>query len=114
MRYKIFLLPFPFDDFSAQKVRPAICLTQSIGSYHHVVVAFITSQIPKDLTNSDIIIEEGTDLFYKTGLKVTSTIRLHRLTTVPVSLIIRELGEATKNLQYQINIKLQTLFNLKL
>ncbi len=27
MRGKIVLLPFPFDDFSATKVRPALCLT---------------------------------------------------------------------------------------
>ena len=26
MKYKIVLVPFPFDDFSGTKVRPALCL----------------------------------------------------------------------------------------
>ncbi len=46
MRGKIVLLPFPFDDFSATKVRPALCLTDGIGSHGHVVVAFISSKLP--------------------------------------------------------------------
>jgi len=28
----IILVPFPFDDFSASKVRPALCLTAEIGN----------------------------------------------------------------------------------
>lgn len=39
MKYKIVLVPFPFDDLSATKVRPAICLTDSISAYQHVVAA---------------------------------------------------------------------------
>ena len=38
----IVLVPFPFDDLSATKVRPALCLTERLGSHDHVVVAFIT------------------------------------------------------------------------
>ena len=30
-RGKVVLLPFPFDDLSAAKVRPAVCLTHPIG-----------------------------------------------------------------------------------
>ncbi len=46
MRGKIVLLPFPFDDFSATKVRPALCLTDEIGPHGQVVVAFISSKLP--------------------------------------------------------------------
>ena len=31
LKGKIVLVPFPFDDLSATKVRPAVCLTDSIG-----------------------------------------------------------------------------------
>lgn len=37
IRHSIVLVPFPFDDFSATKVRPAICLTSELGQYHHVI-----------------------------------------------------------------------------
>ncbi len=113
MKYKIILVPFPFDDFSAHKVRPAICLTDPIGKYNHIVIAFITSQVPSGLNKTDIVVEEGTKYFNKTGLKITSTIRIHRLVTVPVGLIKRELGKAPTELQKEIKQRLQELFDLK-
>jgi len=54
----IVLVPFPFDDFSVTKVRPALCLTNEIGKYNHVIIAFISSKIPDDLIESDIIIKK--------------------------------------------------------
>ena len=113
MRYKIVLVPFPFDDFSSFKVRPAICLTDKIGKFEHVVIAFITSQLKGDKSASDIVIEKASKHFERTGLKVTSSIRLHRLVTVPVELIKRELGVASLPLQKEIKLKLKELFELK-
>ena len=46
---KITLVPFPFDDLSSAKVRPAVCLTEEIGPHHQVIIAFITSQVPSNL-----------------------------------------------------------------
>lgn len=40
MQFKIVLVPFPFDDLSGKKVRPALCLTEKISNYNHVVIAF--------------------------------------------------------------------------
>jgi len=40
IKNSIVLVPFPFDDFSVLKVRPAICLTSEIGKYNHVIIAF--------------------------------------------------------------------------
>ena len=54
---KIFLVPFPFDDVSATKVRPAVCLTEPIGVYRHVVLAFITSQVPADSVDPDLALD---------------------------------------------------------
>jgi mRNA interferase MazF len=39
-RGKIVLVPFPFDDLAAAKVRPALCLTDPVGAHNHVVLAF--------------------------------------------------------------------------
>lgn len=55
IKNSIVLVPFPFDDFTDIKVRPAICLTNEMSIYKHVIIAFITSKIPDDLIESDLI-----------------------------------------------------------
>ncbi len=112
IKNKIVLVPFPFDDFSLTKVRPAICLTSTIGKYNHVVIAFISSKIPDEINDSDIIIIKSDKICSGTGLVVDSIIRLHRLVTIPKSLIKRKLGEASDSLIYEINSKLIQLFEL--
>lgn len=47
-RGKVVLVPFPFDDLSATKVRPVVCLTEPLGAHRHVILAFISSQMPTD------------------------------------------------------------------
>jgi mRNA interferase MazF len=46
MRYDVVLVPFPFDDLTGTKVRPAVCLTDILGVHRHVVLAFVTSVVP--------------------------------------------------------------------
>ena len=87
MKYKIVLVPFPFDDFSNTKVLPAICLTDKISKYKHVVIAFITSQISNATEETDIKITN----IENTGLKTSSAIKLHRIVTIPTNLIKRDL-----------------------
>lgn len=89
MKYKIVLVPFPFDDFSETKVRPALCLTEKTGKHHHVVIAFITSKTPLDKTSTDVVLEMSEE----SGLKVDSVLKLHRLTTIPAALIKRATGD---------------------
>ena len=112
-RGKIVLVPFPFDDLSSSKVRPAVCLTEPTGTHRHVVLAFITSKTPDDLLVSDIILSDQHPDFSTIGLRISSTLRLHRLLTVTTSLIQRELGKLTNSLQKEVDEKLRTLFGLK-
>ena len=107
---KVVLVPFPFDDLSAAKVRPATCLTNPIGVHRHVVLAFITSRIPAPLVSSDLVLDVGDPDFPMTGLRVSSTLRLHRLMTVTTSIIQRELGELSPRMQAEVNAKLRDLF----
>ncbi len=111
-RYKIVLIPFPFDDLSTSKVRPAVCLTDPIGPHKHVILAFITSKAPDNPARTDLIIDASAPDFSMTGLKVTSTIRLHRLMTVTTALILRQLGELSPEMGSQIKERLATLFDL--
>lgn len=112
-KHKIVLISFPFDDLSSAKVRPAPCLTQSIGPHQHVILAFITSQIVSSPLPTDLLIDMSDPDFKATGLRVASTIQLHRLMTAGTSLIRRELGSLSPRLQLQVEQRLRLLFGLQ-
>ncbi|MBV9791012.1 MAG: type II toxin-antitoxin system PemK/MazF family toxin [Chloroflexi bacterium] len=112
MKYKVVLVPFPFDDLSSAKVRPAVCLTRAIGLHSHVVLAFITSRIPQSLLPTDLVIDTNDPDTATTGLHVSSTLQLHRLMTVTTKLISRELGSLSPALQTQVEHRLRGLFGL--
>lgn len=103
IKYQIVLVPFPFDDFSGTKVRPAICLTEETGVYKHIVIAFISSQIPSQVEPTELLLERRDSDFTKTGLLVDSIIRLHRVVTIPKSLIKRQLGHLPSRLETEID-----------
>lgn len=69
IKNSIVLVPFPFDDFSASKVRPALCLTNEIGSYKHIIIAFISSRIPEHLIDSDTLIKKHQYFFVRVSLR---------------------------------------------
>jgi mRNA interferase MazF len=112
IKNSIVLVPFPFDDYSTFKVRPALCLTEVIGKYDYIVIAFISSKIPDDLIDSDIIIEKDSNNYIGTGLTVGSVIRLHKIVTIPKSLIKRRLGLVNDSIDKMIRNKLQLLFKI--
>jgi len=109
---KVVLVPFPFDDLTGEKVRPAVCLTNPIGFHRHIVLAFITSRIPNDLLDTDVVLDSSHADFNVTGLHMSSTLRLHRLMTVTTALIKRELGELSPKMRADVVEKLRKLFGL--
>lgn len=112
-KYKVVLVPFPFDDLSSGKVRPAVCLTEPIGPHRHVILAFITSRVPGQPLATDLVIDSRDANFTTTGLRVSSTLQLHRLMTATTGLIRRELGQLSPRMQTQVNKRLRKLFGLK-
>ena len=110
---RIVLVPFPFDDMTASKVRPAVCLTDPIGPYRHIVVAFVSSQVPVDIAATDVLLNPQRADFGATGLRVASVLRLHRLVTLTTGLIHRELGKLSQASQQEVDQKLAVLFGLK-
>jgi mRNA interferase MazF len=111
-RGKVVLVPFPFDDLSDNKVRPALCLTDPIGPNRHVVLAFLTSRVDSPASATDLVLSPNETGFAGTGLRVASTLRLHRLMTVTTSLIRRELGILPPKLQEDVDVRLRGLFRL--
>ncbi len=112
-RHKIVLVSFPFDDLSASKVRPAVCLTDPIGPHRHVVFAFITSRVPEQPSETDLVLFSTEIDFSRTGLRVSSTIQLHRLMTATTALIQRELGFLSPRMQSDVSLRLRILFGLQ-
>ena len=75
MRGDVILVPFPFEDLTGSKVRPAVCLTDSIGVHRHIVIAFISSVVPAVSEPSDLLIDPSDPAFTRTGLRVRSVVR---------------------------------------
>jgi hypothetical protein len=67
----IILVRFPYTDFSAEKLRPALVLYEG---YLDITVAYITGQIPTKLLPSDLLISPGTPSFTNAGLKENSVL----------------------------------------
>ena len=111
-KHKVVLVPFPFDDLSSNKVRPAVCLTDPIGPHDHIILAFITSRIPASPLKTDLVIDASHPDFASTGLRVSSTLQLHRLMTITQTLLRRELGVLSPALQAQVDDRLRKLFDL--
>lgn len=112
-KHKVVLVPFPFDDLSSTKVRPAVCLTDPIGPHKHVVLAFITSRVPAEPLSTDLIFAENDEDFAATGLRVSSALQLHRMITVTTGIFIRELGRLPETKQKKVEEKLKLLFGIE-
>ncbi|MEJ2212440.1 MAG: type II toxin-antitoxin system PemK/MazF family toxin [Anaerolineae bacterium] len=111
-KYKVVLVPFPFDDLSSSKVRPAVCMTDPIGPHHHVILAFITSRMSPDPLPTDVVLDANESDFAATGLHVSSTLQVHRLMTATTGLIQRELGSLPPGKQVEVDLRLRALFGL--
>jgi mRNA interferase MazF len=109
-RGKVVLVPFPFDDLATQKARPAVCLTEPLTSHRHIVLAFVTSRQLDEPLDTDIVLDPIDPGFAQTGLQVRSTIRIHRLLTVASSIIKRELGTLSPDLQARVADGVRRLF----
>ncbi|MGB9760624.1 MAG: type II toxin-antitoxin system PemK/MazF family toxin [Thermoproteota archaeon] len=85
MKGKIVLVPFPFTDLTAVKLRPALVLFEG---ERDVVVAFISSRIPDEFKPTDVLIKETHPDFKITGLKTSSVIKLDKIATLSKSMVM--------------------------
>ena len=109
MKGKIVLLPFPFTNLTSTKRRPALVLLERPND---VVVAFISSIIPKPIEDHQVILDKNHKSFTITGLKVSSTIYLDKIATIDKKLIIGELGQISNDIKREVNKRIQKLYTL--
>jgi len=109
MKGKIILVPFPYNDLTITKLRPALVIHEGESD---VILAFISSKPPSKLSEADLLLTKEHPSFEKTGLKTDSLIRLDKVVTVLKDLIVGEIGEFDNALKNEINAKPQRLFRL--
>ena len=109
MKGKIVLLPFPFTNLTTTKRRPALVLLERPND---VVVAFISSIIPKSIEDHHVFLDKNHKLFSTTGLKVNSTIHLDKIATIDKKLIIGELGQISDDIKYEVTKRIKKLYTL--
>lgn len=109
-RGDIVLVTFPFTDLSGSKKRPAVVLQTETPQSVDIILAFISSILPKSPGKNEIILLPSQRDFATTGLKVPSVIRLDKLATIDRRLVVRKLGRLTpKQLNRIDDLLLQAL-----
>lgn len=109
MKGKIVLVPFPFTDLTAAKLRPALVIHEG---KEDVVVAFISSKVQSELTETDVLVGKKDAGFKKSGLKVDSLIKLDKIATVLKDLVVGELGELDEQSRREVNRRLRKMLEL--
>jgi len=91
-RGTIVLIPFPFTDLTAAKVRPALIVSETFKTNEDFTVVFISSVIRKQLEPSHLLLRTQDKGFEKSGLKYDSVIQFEKLATLSKSICLGELG----------------------
>jgi mRNA interferase MazF len=105
-RYDIVLVAFPFTDGPAAKPRPALVVATS-ERYGDALLAFISSRVSGPPGRDELDIPAVLPDFAATGLKVTSRLRLSRMTTLALPLVRRRIGVLPAALQVECQQVLQ-------
>jgi mRNA interferase MazF len=90
----IVLLKFPFTDGKSFKKRPALIINDFDDG--DIIVCRITSQINE--TPFDVFIEN----FEKSGLKLPSVIRVHKLATLDKDIVEATMGQIDDSIKVKI------------
>ena len=109
---KLVSVRFPFFDKPTKaKVRPGLALTPPLSKHRFIVAAYISTQV-REVENTDIVVDANDSEFGKTGLKQTSVIRLHKLSSVVESQVGGEIGELPAKWEKEVKQKLRLLLGL--
>lgn len=112
-RGAIVLVKFPFTDLRGFKRRPAVVVSRDKKTSVDFIVAFITSVIPKKLSDTDLLFDNFHKEFKKPGLIKTSIIKLDKLATLNKSIFTGELGSVSNDTLKEIDKRLKVALYLK-
>ena len=110
-RGDVVLTRFPFTDLTGASLRPAVVVSHGqIGQ--GIVLMAISSVVRGTLAPTDYTVETTHPEFARTGLRVTSVIRVHKLAAVERSVIVRRLGHLGPQLQAAVDRLLRMVLGL--
>jgi mRNA interferase MazF len=110
-RGDIVLTPFPFTDLTRNSLRPALVVSEGVIG-DDVVLAGISSVVRGPRIATDLLIESNHPEFQQTGLRVSSVVRLHKLTTVEASILVRRPGRIGSTLVLEVDVLLRKVLSL--
>ena len=108
-RGDIVLVSFPFTDEDSSKLRPALVVALS-ERHQDVLLAFISSRLKGPPHDDEFDILSDQLDFDMSGLKVSSRLRLTRMTTLAISLVRRRIGTLPPKLRLNYQLKLFQIF----
>lgn len=109
----IILTPFPFTDLSASKRRPAIIISKNNNRKNDVIIAFISSKIPKTLSKFDYLLLKNHKDFNKTGLIKDSVFKMDKIVTIQKDIVVGELGFVSNDILNELLLRLKKIFNIQ-
>jgi mRNA-degrading endonuclease toxin of MazEF toxin-antitoxin module len=83
------VVTFPFAVLTNRKVRPCVLICRTKDKYSDLVVAAISSVIPDQLTENEILLQSSTN----SGLRKVSVIKVDRIVTMKSEDLIAHIGE---------------------
>jgi mRNA interferase MazF len=111
-RGTVVLTPFPFTDLTTIKRRPAVIVSKVEPLKNDLIVAFISSVIFPNPSDTDLYIDFNDPDFKNTGLIKTSIIKADKLMTIEKQLFTGELGCLSDRLLRELDAKLKIALNL--
>jgi len=90
---QIALFTFPQTNQQEGKLRPTLVLRKLPGRFEDWLICMISSRLHQKLPEMDEIITPDDTDFLKSGLKVSSVIRVSRLAVVDSEILIGKVGQ---------------------
>ena len=103
---QIALLRFPQTDLAPGKPRLVALLGEMPGPYDDWLVCMISSQLRQEVSGFDEVIRDSDADFTRSGLKVTSVLRISRLAVVEGSVLLGAVGEIGPERLHHIRTRL--------
>ena len=90
---QVALLRFPRTDLSTGKPRPVALLGKVPGPYDDWLVCMVSSQLHQEVRGFDEVVRDSDEDFARSGLKMTSVLRISRVAVVEGATLIGAVGE---------------------
>ena len=111
-RGEIWLIRFPFTDFSSSKLRPALVIAEHGDDL--IVVGIFSSYPASDQTRETwICLDDKTLHFYITGLKKSSFIKAEKITIVHKSVLHHKIGTIPDELLREVDLALKKALKIE-